>query len=36
MNQFTVDLRRQTLPKETIGDALARIGAAYRLRILGW
>ena len=36
MNQFTVDLRRQTLPGETAGKALARIGAAYRLRILGW
>ena len=36
MNQFTADLRRQTVPGETADHALARIGAIYRLRILGW
>jgi hypothetical protein len=34
MNQFTIDLHRQALPKETLPDALNRIGAAYRERIL--
>jgi hypothetical protein len=36
MNQFTIDLRKQSLPGETLPDALDRIGRAYRLRILGW
>jgi hypothetical protein len=36
MNQFTSDLQRQTLPNEPVTAALKRIGAAYRLRILGW
>jgi hypothetical protein len=36
MNQFTIELRRQAAPTETAADTLARIGAAYRLRILGW
>jgi hypothetical protein len=36
MNQFTADLKRQSLKGESAARALARIGAAYRLRILGW
>ncbi|MDR0451309.1 MAG: hypothetical protein LBH26_08595 [Treponema sp.] len=36
MNQFTINLRRETLPGEKTGDALLRIGRAYRERILGW
>jgi hypothetical protein len=35
MNQFTIDLRRKTLPEESAADALIRIGTAYRKRILG-
>jgi len=34
MNQFTIDLKQQTLPGETIVKALKRIGSAYRKRIL--
>ncbi|MDR2246511.1 MAG: hypothetical protein LBE17_07580 [Treponema sp.] len=34
MNQFTIDLRQKTLPGESTGEALIRIGAAYRKRIL--
>ncbi|MDR2134897.1 MAG: hypothetical protein LBP27_07290 [Treponema sp.] len=36
MNQFTVDLKRQALPGETLEQSLERAGAAYRRRILGW
>ncbi|MDR0452004.1 MAG: hypothetical protein LBH15_03080 [Treponema sp.] len=36
MNQFTVDLRRQAAPGESLRETLERIGRAYRLRILGW
>jgi hypothetical protein len=36
MNQFTIDLRRQSLPEESVQTALDRIGRAYRQRILGW
>lgn len=36
MNQFTIDLKRQTGADESAAEALARIGAAYRKRILGW
>jgi hypothetical protein len=41
MNQFTIDLRQQTAPRETLSPdrrsaALERIGRAYRKRILGW
>ncbi|GHV94277.1 hypothetical protein AGMMS50293_05970 [Spirochaetia bacterium] len=36
MNQFTIDLNQQAAPKENITESLARIGAAYRQRILGW
>jgi hypothetical protein len=36
MNQFTVDLRRQSAPGEDLNAALERIGRAYRERILGW
>jgi hypothetical protein len=36
MNQFTIDLRKQSLPGEGLPDALDRIGRAYRQRILGW
>jgi len=35
MNQFTIDLKRQTLPGETLEKSLRRIGTAYRKRILG-
>ena len=35
MNQFAIDLNRQTAPGETDIDALGRIGSAYRRRILG-
>ncbi|MCL2244183.1 MAG: hypothetical protein FWC03_06915 [Treponema sp.] len=35
MNQFTIDLKQQALPAENIAESLARIGAAYRERILG-
>jgi len=34
MNQFTIDLKQQTLPGETISKTLMRMGAAYRKRIL--
>jgi hypothetical protein len=36
MNQFTVDLRRQSLPGESLQAALDRVGRAHRRRILGW
>jgi hypothetical protein len=36
MNQFTIDLRKQSLPGEDTQAALDRIGRAYRQRILGW
>ena len=36
MNQFTVDLRQQAAPDESAAASLARIGAAYRKRILGY
>ncbi|MDR2049197.1 MAG: hypothetical protein LBP69_07055 [Treponema sp.] len=35
MNQFTIDLRKQALPGETLSQSLERIGAAYRTRVLG-
>jgi hypothetical protein len=35
MNQFTIDLKQQTLPGENVKKTLNRIGAAYRKRILG-
>jgi hypothetical protein len=35
MNQFTIDLKQQTLPGETAAKSLRRIRAAYRKRILG-
>jgi len=34
MNQFTIDLKRQTLPGEPLAQALGRIGRAYRQRFL--
>jgi hypothetical protein len=34
MNQFTIDLKQQTLPEETLTKSLKRIGSAYRQRIL--
>jgi hypothetical protein len=34
MNQFTIDLHQQALPKETVPETLERIGTAYRERIL--
>jgi hypothetical protein len=36
MNQFTIDLRRQASSGESLEASLARIGAAYRQRVLGW
>jgi hypothetical protein len=36
MNQFTADLRRQSAEGENAAESLKRIGAAYRLRVLGW
>ena len=36
MNQFTMDLRQQAAPEESLAQSLDRIGAAYRKRILGW
>ena len=35
MNQFTIDLKQQALPGETLEKSLRRIGTAYRKRILG-
>ncbi|MDR0487140.1 MAG: hypothetical protein LBG91_02720 [Treponema sp.] len=35
MNQFTIDLKKQSLPGETTAESLYRIGTAYRQRILG-
>ena len=35
MNQFTIDLKKQTLPEEGVIKSLRRIGAAYRQRIIG-
>jgi hypothetical protein len=34
MNQFTIDLNRQTAPKETLTQTLEKIGAAYRRKFL--
>jgi hypothetical protein len=34
MNQFTIDLKRQTCPGESTARALKRIGAAYRRKFL--
>jgi len=34
MNQFTIDLKQQALPGETLTKSLRRIGTAYRRRIL--
>ena len=34
MNQFTIDLKQQALPGETVSKSLRRIGMAYRERIL--
>ena len=34
MNQFTIDLKKQSLPKETTAQTLKRIGTLYRERIL--
>jgi hypothetical protein len=36
MNQFSIDLRRQSLEGEDPRTALDRIGRSYRRRILGW
>jgi hypothetical protein len=35
MNQFTIDLNSQRLPGEPLDEALRRIGAAYRGRVMG-
>jgi len=35
MNQFTIDLKKQSLPAEPVEKSLARIGVTYRERILG-
>ncbi|MCL2194243.1 MAG: hypothetical protein FWB78_12720, partial [Treponema sp.] len=34
MNQFTIDLKRQTLPNEPLAQVLHRIGRVYRQRFL--
>lgn len=34
MNQFTIDLKKQALPGESVSKTLERIGEAYRARIL--
>ena len=34
MNQFTIDLKRQTMVKETLAQVLNRIGTAYRKKFL--
>jgi hypothetical protein len=34
MNQFTIDLKRQTAPGESVAKTLKRIGAAYRKKFL--
>jgi hypothetical protein len=34
MNQFTIDLKRQSLPGESVSTGLKRIGCAYRKQIL--
>jgi hypothetical protein len=36
MNQFSIDLRRQTREGESAAAALDRLGRSYRQRILGW
>jgi len=36
MNQFTIDLKQQSLPEETLTKSLRRIGTAYRKRILNF
>jgi hypothetical protein len=36
MNQFSVDIRKRALPGESVEATLARVGAEYRLRVLGW
>jgi hypothetical protein len=36
MNQFKIDFNRQAFPAEAPFETLARIGRAYRKRILGW
>ena len=35
MNQFAIDLKQRAAPGETLEESLARIGAAYRERVLG-
>ena len=35
MNQFTIDLKQQALPEESLLKSLMRIGTSYRQRILG-
>jgi hypothetical protein len=35
MNQFTIDLHKQAAAGESLQESLERIGAAYRLRIIG-
>jgi len=34
MNQFTIDLKQQSLPGETVAKSLSRIGTVYKQRIL--
>jgi hypothetical protein len=36
MNQFTIDMHRQTVAGETVQETLDRIGKVYRRRALGW
>jgi len=35
MNQFAIDLKQKTQPGESLAESLARIGTAYRERVLG-
>jgi hypothetical protein len=35
MNQFTIDLYKQAMKGESLAGSLERIGAAYRMRVLG-
>ena len=36
MNQFSVDIRKRAHPDEPVAATLARVGADYRRRCLGW
>ncbi len=36
MNQFSVDIRKRSLPGESVAETLRRVGGDYRRGILGW